>query len=242
MSELKDKVLELVKRNGPILPVKIAKVVDKDVLFTSALLSELVSNKLIKLTYQNFGGSPLYYVLGQEGKLEVLYNALADKEKEAYKLLKKECVLVDNELEPAIRVALRNMKDFARLMKVNYKDTELMIWRWFLVDNKRFEELVKGFFVKKVVKPKAEIKEAEIKEKEEIKEEKVQLSYAMRIVDFLKPYSGKLSRTDARDLVAVQFKIGQNKALKEIAKLVKANYLSVDRKEHNKQLLIVNAN
>ena len=174
MSELKDKVLELVKRNGPILPVKIAKVVDKDVLFTSALLSELVSNKLIKLTYQNFGGSPLYYVLGQEGKLEVLYNALADKEKEAYKLLKKECVLVDNELEPAIRVALRNMKDFARLMKVNYKDTELMIWRWFLVDNKRFEELVKGFFVKKVVKPKAEIKEAEIKEKEEIKEEKVE--------------------------------------------------------------------
>ena len=76
----------------------------------------------------------------------------------------------------------------------------------------------------------------------EIKEESKHLGYAMRIVDFLKPYSGKLSRTDARDLVAVQFKIGQNKALKEIAKLVKANYLSVDRKEHNKQLLIVNAN
>ncbi len=160
MKELKGKILEIVKKNGPILPVKIAKVIDKDVLFTSAVLSELVSDKEVKLSFQNLGGSPVYYVKGQENKLDMLFGALALKEKEAYKLLKKEGVLLDVALEPGIRVALRNIKDFARFLKVNFKDQELMLWRWYLVDNKKFEELAEKFFKKRVEKkPLPEIEE-----------------------------------------------------------------------------------
>jgi len=191
MKELKGNVLEIVKRNGPILPVKIAKVIEKDVLFTSAVLSELVSDKEIRLSSQNLGGSPVYYVKGQEEKLEMLYGALASKEKEAYVLLKKEGVLLDVALEPGIRVALRNIKDFGRLMKVSFNNKEMMIWRWYLVDNKKFEELAEKFFKesveKKVLEKEVEKKEVEQKKlvekvvKKEIKDE-----FLAKVKEYLK--------------------------------------------------------
>ena len=180
MKELKGKVLEIVKKNGPILPVKIAKVIDKDVLFTSAVLSELVSDKEVSLSFQNLGGSPVYYVKGQESKLDMLFGALALKEKEAYKLLKKEGVLLDVALEPGIRVALRNIKDFARFLKVNFKDQELMLWRWYLIDNKKFEELAEKFFkgksLEKTLAKKQEVERKEVvspKAEREIKRENI---------------------------------------------------------------------
>ena len=66
---------------------------------------------------------------GQEEKLSMLYNGLPQKEKEAYNLLKEKGVLKDKETEPAIRVALRAIKDFAI---PSYNKEQEIMWRWYL--------------------------------------------------------------------------------------------------------------
>ena len=88
MIELKDIVFEFVKKNGPVLPVQVSKNINTNILLASAILSGLVSEKKVFLTHQNIGGSPLYYVKGQESKLDILYKHLENAEKEAYDLLK----------------------------------------------------------------------------------------------------------------------------------------------------------
>ncbi|MFC1682475.1 hypothetical protein ACFL0X_02575, partial [Nanoarchaeota archaeon] len=62
---------------------------------------------------ERVGSSPVYFLEGQERGLEGFSNHLKSKEKEAFDLLKEKKFLGDSEIEPAIRVALRAIKDFA---------------------------------------------------------------------------------------------------------------------------------
>ena len=128
MSELKDRVYDIVMSSGPVLPVQVSQKIQTNIILASALLSELVSDKKVKLTNAKIGTSPLYYVDGQEAKLEILQYYLPGKEKEAYKMIKDLKLVTDSELEPAIRVALGNLKDFAIPV---YFDNVLH-WRWYL--------------------------------------------------------------------------------------------------------------
>ena len=64
------KVLELVKRRGPILPIEIASELNIDSFLASAYLSDLVKANQIKQSEQRVGSTFLYYVSGQEGKLK----------------------------------------------------------------------------------------------------------------------------------------------------------------------------
>ena len=123
---IKKKILEILKLKGPGLPVQIASQTGINSLFAGAFLSELAKDKLIKISYMKVGGSPLYFIQGQEQALEKFYIYLAGKEKEAFLLLKKEKILKDTEQAPAIRVALRNLHDFAFAFR---KDDEIM-WRF----------------------------------------------------------------------------------------------------------------
>src|SRR3989344_3250741 len=104
---LKEKILNFVKTNGPITPTNAVKAVNENVLLVSAILSELVASKLIKISSAKIGTSPLYYAQGQESKLQMLYPYLPAKERELYDILKKNRVLIDKTTEPAYRVALR---------------------------------------------------------------------------------------------------------------------------------------
>ena len=87
------KILFLVKSKGPLLPSQINKELNVDVLFASAMLSELVDRKLLRLSKAKIGGSPVYYAQGQESKLDILYPYLNEKERRAYDLLKENKVL-----------------------------------------------------------------------------------------------------------------------------------------------------
>lgn len=156
MRERKEEVLELVRREGPVLPVKVSKLLGTDILFASAVLSELVSEKRIFLTYRNVGGSPLYYVRGQEEKLQVLYGQLEKKEQEAYNLLKERKVLRDKVLEPSIRVALREIRDFAKMLRVNIDGNQEIFWKWYLVSNDVVEDKIKSVLSKGIKKEKRE--------------------------------------------------------------------------------------
>lgn len=133
--ELKSKTLDYVKRNGPVLPIQISREIGRDSFFAGAILSDLFSSKQVLLSHAKIGGSKIYYVKGQEPKLEILYNYLPMKEKEAYNLLKNKKVLRDSEQEPSIRVALRSLKDFAKPLEINFGGSQEIFWRWHLIDD-----------------------------------------------------------------------------------------------------------
>jgi len=149
---LKDKIVSFIRLVGPSLPIRIAKEIKTSTLFTSAYLSELTSDKVLKASYLRVGNSPLYYLPSQENLLERFSNHLKSKEKEAFELLKNKRLLKDEEQEPAIRLALKSIKDFAIPF---YKEGKLY-WRYFLEKEEsqieKKEEIVITPLIKEVKK------------------------------------------------------------------------------------------
>lgn len=127
--QLKEKIISLLRMNGPSLPVHIAKGTGLDILFASAFLSELFYEKKLSISNIKVGNSPLYFLSGQEPQLERFSQYLRSKEKDAFVLLKNERFLKDADQQPAIRVALREIKDFA----IPFKVEEEVYWRYFIV-------------------------------------------------------------------------------------------------------------
>src|SRR3989338_9178272 len=138
MQELKFKILEFVRLRGPVIPVQISKQIGSNILFAGAVLSELLSNGKVKISTAKIGGSPVYYFPGQESRLTMLYNYLNQREKNAYDLLNKNKVLQDRKLQPVERVALREIKDFARPIQLN----DELFWRWYLLNEEEAKKLI----------------------------------------------------------------------------------------------------
>jgi len=138
INSLKEQILSIVRREGPVLPVHISRKLGSDTYFAGAILSELVKSNAIRVSNAKIGGSPLYYINGQESKLDKLYPYLPGKEKEAYDLLRTRQVLQDKECDPPIRVALRIVKDFAYPSEVN----GVLYWRWYLTSEVEAKKLI----------------------------------------------------------------------------------------------------
>lgn len=134
--ELKDKIVSIIDKIGPCLPSQIAKETGLSILFASAFLSELISDNKIKMSFMRIGSSPIYFIPGQELLLEKFSDELKSKEREAFSLLKEKSFLKDREQTPAIRVALREIKDFA----VPLKKGDEIYWRYFKAEGQIPEE------------------------------------------------------------------------------------------------------
>ena len=182
-AQLRDKALNFVKLNGPVLPLQVAKVLETNTIYAGALLSELIAGKLIQVTHAKVGSSTLYYAKGQEEKLgPSLYNYLNQKEKQAYDRIKEEKVIMDSSAEPWQRVAMRDLKDFCIPLTVTIEGDKIeTFWKFYLVPEEEAKSIIGNILEK--VKPKEEIKkieeiqpklEKEIKIKEIPKEEKQQ--------------------------------------------------------------------
>ncbi len=126
VEQVKKQILNILDEKGPSLPVKISKEVKLSPMFTSAILAELTSSKEVKLSKLKVGSSPLYLVPTQEQKLEPFAeDNFKGAEKEAYMKLKQIKTLDDQAQPPAIRVALRSIRDFA----VPIKHDEKIFWK-----------------------------------------------------------------------------------------------------------------
>jgi hypothetical protein len=154
----KNNVIELVKTKGPVLPVHISKNIGTNILLASAILSELVSNKQVKITNTKIGSSPLYYFPGQEYKLQSLYKHLNEKDRRAYDLLRSKKILRDKSLNPIERVSLREIKDFATQLNVSGKAGQEIFWKWFLLSNDDATRIIKSALTSDIPKevPKQE--------------------------------------------------------------------------------------
>lgn len=194
VNQTHEKIISVLKEKGPSLPINMSKELDMSSLFISAFLSELSDEKRIKMSYLKVGGSPLYFLNGQEGQLENYYKFMHPKEAEAFLLLKDKKVLKDSEQEPSIRVALRSIRDFA----VGFKIGEDIYWRYILVPDAEIDELlnpkkkeVKEESKKEVIKivdegkNNSEFKNPLLNQEEKKKKQKPRSDFVLKVVDFI---------------------------------------------------------
>jgi len=212
VQEKKRKIISFLEDNGPSLPVRIAKAIQMDPVFASAILSELLGTKQVKLSHMKIGSSPLYLIPGQEQRLEEQTENLKSVEKEAYLKLEEEKVITDEEETPAIRVALRNIKDFA----TPFKFEEKIMWKYSFTPEEEIQKLLSPPQKEEPKEvPKAwEAKKEEIKQiKEEAKkvenifEEKTQTkkTFLKQIEEFLESKNTKIismEEVDKKKVVA----------------------------------------
>ncbi len=144
MIDNRDKILQFIRMRGPVLPVQISKEINTNILMASAHLAELTSSQKLKVSAIKVGSSPLYYIPGQENMLQKHAGNLNEKEKKAFDLLSQSKILRDIEQEPVIRVALREIRDFAIPLNVNYNNTTEIFWKWFLASEAEAESLIRS--------------------------------------------------------------------------------------------------
>ena len=218
IQQKKNKIISFIEVNGPSLPVRIAKAIEMDPVFASAILSELLNTKQIKMSHMKIGASSLYLLHGQEQKLEEHIENLQLIEREAYLKLKEEKVLSHENEKPAIRVALQNIKDFAR----PFKFREKIMWKYAFTPEEEIENILTP--KKKESKPgevKKEPKTGEVK-KEIIIEKILRPKQEERKIEKIIPTKTEqdvLSRKDTSD------KIEESKPefLNEIKKFLEKN-------------------
>ncbi len=165
--ETHKKIIGVLDEKGPSLPINIAKALEISSLFISAFLSELTNQKRIKVSSLKVGGSPLYYLKGQEKKLEDYYKYLHPRESEAFLLLREHRVLKDRDQDPATRVALRSIKDFS----VGFKMDNEIYWRFVSVSKEEVDGILNGNVIEEKVEEEKNIEEEKVEE-EKVEEEK----------------------------------------------------------------------
>ena len=173
----RESIIQTIRIKGPVIPAQIAKVIGTDIMIASATLSELVSNKVLKISNIKFGSTPLYYLPGQESKLQDFAKNLHEKDKKAYDLLMQKKILRDKIADPIVRVALRSIKDFAVPLQVKINDNVEIFWKWYLITNEEAARIIKETI--KFDEPKEEIKPVHEtiaeKEQEKPREEKKEI-------------------------------------------------------------------
>ena len=142
LSDIKSRISSFIRLRGPSLPIHIAKEAKTSLLLASAFLSDMLSEKTIKMSNLKVGSSSLYYLPGQEAMLENFQNHLPGKEREAFQMLKSNKVLRDDELEPAFRVAIRSLKDFALPFLVKIQDQQITFWQYYAVPEEEAREII----------------------------------------------------------------------------------------------------
>lgn len=143
----RSQILGIVEKKGPVSPRDISRDTGENLLMVSAMLSELVSSKKIKLTYMKIGSSPLYYIDGQETKFQDFADKLSSERRGIFSKIKKEKLLKDSSLSPQDRVSVREIKDFAFPVIITLKDKKELFWKWYLASTEEVHDIIKQRFV-----------------------------------------------------------------------------------------------
>lgn len=151
----REKLLQIVQDKGPLLPAQINRNLNTNVLFASAMLSEMVDAKKLKLSHMKIGGSPLYYCAGQESQLESFAEKLDAPYLNAFNLLKDNKIIRDRDQQPSVRVSLREIKDFAVPLEVTANGATDLFWKYYLVEDNEAKDLIKSYIQPKP-KPSAQ--------------------------------------------------------------------------------------
>lgn len=175
-SEIVNKILTFLGTRGPTLPIQISSQTGLSTIFTNAFLSELLGKKLVKTSNMRIGSSPLYYLPGQEEQLLNFIENIKGKERDALDLIMKEGIIRDEYLEPAIRVAIRGIKDFANPVQANTAGKTIIFWRFFKIGDLEAKEKIREMLEERIGGEKRaeekQEKKQEIQETREVEEER----------------------------------------------------------------------
>jgi len=144
MQDNKEIITQFIQQKGPCLPSHVYKELDTNVLFASAMLGELVSSGVLKVTNLKHGSSPYYYLEEHKDRLQEIAHLLNDKDKRAYALIKEREILNDAEQQPLMRVSLRAIKDFAVPLQIGYKGKNYFFWKWYMISDQEAEKKIKS--------------------------------------------------------------------------------------------------
>lgn len=140
-------VLEFIKANGPQVPNAIRQALGaQDNFIVGAVLSELVSSRDLALTDLAYGTSKFYYDPAKPEALESLGRYLNEKDQRAFALLKTEKIARHSALTPLNRVAMAQIKDYSRPLKLMTPEGEELFWRYYLVPEEEAMDLIEGRF------------------------------------------------------------------------------------------------
>ncbi|MBS3131173.1 hypothetical protein J4212_01955 [Candidatus Woesearchaeota archaeon] len=170
--DTRQRILAFLEQNGPSTPTQVGKEIGMDSIMSSAHLSELSSNGKVKISSLKIGSTPLYYLPGKEEHLEAFSGSLNDKQRKAFEMLRRERVLRDSSVEPVIRVALRDIKDFAKPLEVSYNAGSEIFWKWHTAQKEEAESLISGFLSGKEGPETPQQKDSEVQQ--QTKEEATQ--------------------------------------------------------------------
>ncbi|MFP4119184.1 MAG: hypothetical protein ACLFTH_03965 [Candidatus Woesearchaeota archaeon] len=145
----KNDIISLLKNKGPLVPAEIKSKVGGDTIIVGAILSEQTSKGVIKVSYLKKGGSPFYYLPGQEKQLENHKELLDTKDQQTLEMLKERKVVQDASQELFYRVSLRRLKDFAKELKANTVYGELLFWRYHQVSEQEAIEILRKRYGKR---------------------------------------------------------------------------------------------
>jgi len=84
-----DRILELVQKIGPVLPVDVASKLGLDSFLASAFLSQLADSGKIQVSKERIGGSQLFFVPGQESTAEQKTKALLEASRKTARMYAK---------------------------------------------------------------------------------------------------------------------------------------------------------
>lgn len=171
VNQLRDQILEIVRKEGPVLPAQISQKVVSNILFTSAMLSDLVRQNQVKISKAKIGSSPVYYVKGQEYKLQILYKYLGEKPRKIYDIIKEKKILRDKALEPWQRVAVREIQDFATMLTVNFQGGQETFWKWYQTPDEEAKQKILTLLKQEIPQKKETKPEPQKEEKQTEKKE-----------------------------------------------------------------------
>ncbi|MDD5182362.1 MAG: hypothetical protein PHC66_04305 [Candidatus Nanoarchaeia archaeon] len=163
LNEKEEKIMQLVRMSGPTLPNVVAKQLNTEIYLASAILSGLVQNGHLKLSFRRIGSSPLYYVPGQENKVrERLHKELNELEKKALERIRDLKVAFTEELYPQERFLVSELKDFVEALTINSDGQELKLWKHYSVSQDELNSIISSKLHK--TEPKQELTQLEVQQ------------------------------------------------------------------------------
>ena len=158
-----DQILNFLKITGPLLPSKVAKQIHESILIASAHLADLVTQGKVKISSLKVGGSPLYYLPGQEAQLyQFVVGNLNPKDLQVLNHLKSKLVLKEANLDTLSKLALRSLKDFAVPLHVTVENHRELFWKWHLLSDEETNQVIGSLLMIAELKKVEDAKPAEI--------------------------------------------------------------------------------
>jgi len=142
--DYRQRALDYLRSHGPSVPVAVGKHLGTNSMLAGAVLSDLKEKGELRISRLKVGGSPLYYLQGQEPDLLRFRNHLDAKEREVITELEQRRVMRESACSPLQRVALRNSQDFAIPLDVTFKGGKETFWKWFAVPDADAEGTIRS--------------------------------------------------------------------------------------------------